>query len=73
METANRMRVGAPGPASSGTERFAEVDWLKAVGILVVILIHTVRSPWEIGAAPVELWLGHVTRFAVPAFRCMAA
>ncbi|MEE3330170.1 MAG: acyltransferase [Myxococcota bacterium] len=68
MDTASRMRVGAPEPASSRTERFAEVDWLKAVGILVVILIHTVRSPWEIGAAPVEFWLGRITRFAVPGF-----
>ena len=52
----------------SQPRRFAEVDWLKAIGILVVILIHTVRSPWEVGASAPELWIGRITRFAVPCF-----
>jgi len=48
--------------------RFAEVDCIKACGILIVVLIHTARSPFEPNASPVELWLGQVTRFAVPGF-----
>jgi len=54
--------------APSNAQRFDEVDAIKALGILVVVAIHTVRSPWEVGASDVELWLGHVTRFAVPSF-----
>ena len=48
--------------------RFAEVDLLKAVGALAVLLIHTVRSPFEAAASPPELWIGQLTRFAVPGF-----
>jgi surface polysaccharide O-acyltransferase-like enzyme len=33
-----------------------------------VVLIHSVRSPFTPGASEVELWIGRVTRFAVPAF-----
>jgi len=53
-------------PARSA--RFAEVDLLKAVGILVVVFIHTIRSGWERDASGIELWLGEMTRFAVPGF-----
>ena len=48
--------------------RFAEVDLIKAVGALAVLLIHTVRSPFEAAAVPPELWVGQLTRFAVPGF-----
>ena len=65
LDTANGQ---AGSPTDSTTRQFAEVDWLKAVGILVVVLIHTVRSPWEFGASPTELWIGRITRFAVPGF-----
>jgi fucose 4-O-acetylase-like acetyltransferase len=50
------------------SQRFHEVDLLKAVGILTVVLIHSLRSPWEPSISPLELWLGNVTRFAVPGF-----
>jgi peptidoglycan/LPS O-acetylase OafA/YrhL len=49
-------------------DRFAEVDLVKAVGILTVVLIHAVRSPFEPGPSGVELWIGQWTRFAVPGF-----
>jgi len=48
--------------------RFAEVDALKAIAIVTVVLIHSIRSPFDPGVAPGEIWLGHLTRFAVPAF-----
>lgn len=49
-------------------ERFVEVDALKAVGIVTVILIHGVRPPWDPSLSDLEVWIGHLTRFAVPAF-----
>jgi surface polysaccharide O-acyltransferase-like enzyme len=48
--------------------RFAEIDALKSIGILTVVLIHSVRSPFDPGISTFEIWLGHLTRFAVPAF-----
>lgn len=48
--------------------RFAEIDALKSVGILTVVLIHSVRAPFDPGISTLEIWLGHLTRFAVPAF-----
>lgn len=48
--------------------RFAEVDALKAIGIVTVVLIHSIRSPFDPGVSPGEIWIGHLTRFAVPAF-----
>jgi len=48
--------------------RFAEIDALKSVGILTVVLIHSVRAPFDPGISSFEVWLGHLTRFAVPAF-----
>jgi surface polysaccharide O-acyltransferase-like enzyme len=56
-------RVGEPFPA-----RLPEVDLLKAIGIAVVVLIHSARAPWDPNATPLEVWLGSATRFAVPAF-----
>jgi len=49
-------------------QRFAEIDALKAIGIVTVVLIHSIRSPWDAGVSQLEVWLGHVTRFGVPAF-----
>jgi len=48
--------------------RFAEIDALKSIAILTVVLIHSVRSPFKIGVTEFEVALGHLTRFAVPAF-----
>jgi surface polysaccharide O-acyltransferase-like enzyme len=48
--------------------RHVEIDALKAAGIVTVVLIHAMRSPWEPGVSAAEIWLGHATRFGVPAF-----
>ena len=49
--------------------RFVEIDVLKVAGIATVILIHSVRSPlFDPLISPFEDWVGHVTRFGVPAF-----
>lgn len=48
--------------------RFAEIDALKAAGILTVILIHGLRPSWDPTISAIEAWLGDVTRFAVPGF-----
>jgi surface polysaccharide O-acyltransferase-like enzyme len=50
------------------SQRFAEIDALKSVGILTVVLIHSVRAPFDPTVSGIEIWLGHLTRFAVPAF-----
>lgn len=50
------------------TRRFLEIDVLKALGIVTVVLIHGVRPPWDPALSAVEIWLGHLTRFGVPAF-----
>lgn len=52
----------------SAPRRYAEVDLLKAAGIVTVVFIHSIRSPWDPGVSAAEVWLGHVTRFGVPAF-----
>lgn len=49
-------------------QRFAEIDALKAIGIVTVVLIHSLRPPWDPAVSELEIWLGHVTRFGVPAF-----
>ena len=49
-------------------QRFPEIDVLKSVAILTVILIHSLRAPWDPRISAPELWLGIVTRFAVPGF-----
>jgi fucose 4-O-acetylase-like acetyltransferase len=49
-------------------ERLAEVDWIKAVGILVVPGIHALRAAWRPDASPAEQWLLYITGFAVPGF-----
>jgi surface polysaccharide O-acyltransferase-like enzyme len=50
------------------TRRYVEIDVLKLVAIVTVVLIHGVRPPWDPALSPTEVWLGHLTRFAVPAF-----
>ena len=59
------MSVGLPVQA---TERFVEIDALKTAGIATVVLIHCVRTPWDPLISPLEIWLGHLTRFGVPTF-----
>lgn len=48
--------------------RFVEIDALKVAGIATVILIHCVRPQWDPSISPFEFWIGHWTRFGVPAF-----
>jgi surface polysaccharide O-acyltransferase-like enzyme len=55
-------------PAVDARRRFSEIDVLKAVGILTVVLIHSLRNPWDPRISSAELWLQVVTRFAVPGF-----
>ncbi len=50
------------------TRRYVEIDAWKVAGIVTVVLIHGLRPPWHAALGPVEIWLGHITRFAVPAF-----
>ena len=61
------QRVSAA-DTGAGSGRFAEVDALKGVGILLVVLIHSLRPSWDPGISGAELWLGSITRFAVPGF-----
>jgi peptidoglycan/LPS O-acetylase OafA/YrhL len=53
---------------SEPARRFPEIDAIKAAGIVTIVLIHALRSPWEPGVSELERWLGHVTRFGVPGF-----
>jgi surface polysaccharide O-acyltransferase-like enzyme len=48
--------------------RFAEIDALKSIGIVTVVFIHSIRAPFDPMIPPLEIWLGHLTRFGVPAF-----
>jgi surface polysaccharide O-acyltransferase-like enzyme len=48
--------------------RFAEIDALKAIGIVAVVLIHSMRWPFDPAISTGEVWLGNLTRFAVPTF-----
>jgi fucose 4-O-acetylase-like acetyltransferase len=50
-----------------GPRRF-EVDLAKAVGIVAVVLIHSVRPFFSPAASRGELWLTSSLQFAVPAF-----
>ncbi len=60
-------RSGTTSPPRS-PPRFVEIDYIKAVGILTVLLIHSLRAPWDPRVSSTELLLGIVTRFAVPGF-----
>lgn len=53
---------------SDGRRRHAEIDVLKVAGIATIVLIHALRAPWDPAVAPLEVWIGHATRFGVPAF-----
>ncbi len=55
-------------PRSEPQTRFHEVDVWKAVAILAVILIHSLRPFFDPNMGAFESWLGVVLRFAVPAF-----
>jgi len=48
--------------------RFAAIDALKAAGIVCVVFVHALPAPWQPSASPLAIWLGHLTRFGVPAF-----
>jgi surface polysaccharide O-acyltransferase-like enzyme len=48
--------------------RFAEIDALKSIGIVTVVFIHSIRAPFDPTIPDLEIWLGHLTRFGVPAF-----
>jgi len=48
--------------------RFAEIDALKSIGIVTVVFIHSIRAPFDPTISSIEIWLGHLTRFGVPAF-----
>jgi len=48
--------------------RYGEVDVLKAIGIVAVVLIHSMRVRWDPGAADFEFTLKVALRFGVPAF-----
>jgi surface polysaccharide O-acyltransferase-like enzyme len=48
--------------------RLLEVDLIKGVGIVVVVLIHSLRSFFDPGATAFESWLNEQLRFAVPGF-----
>ncbi len=65
-----RHNIFSRGFAAVGVadRRFAEVDYVKAVGITLVPLIHTLRPSWDDGISGAELFLGHILKFAVPGF-----
>ncbi len=50
------------------TERYAEIDWIKVVGIFAVLVIHCLRAPWNASASEAEQFLNQQLRFAVPGF-----
>jgi surface polysaccharide O-acyltransferase-like enzyme len=58
----------AEGVAPDVRARYAEVDWIKAVGIVTVVVIHCLRPPWSPHASGVERLLADQLRFAVPGF-----
>lgn len=50
------------------SNRKLEVDLLKAMGILAVVVIHSLRDFWNPDFTASELWIGQLMRFGVPAF-----
>jgi peptidoglycan/LPS O-acetylase OafA/YrhL len=54
--------VGASG------HRYPEIDVLKALCVLGVVLQHSLRVGWDPGITATEIWLWNMTRFAVPGF-----
>jgi fucose 4-O-acetylase-like acetyltransferase len=55
-------------PPADPPRRLAEVDAVKAIGILTVVWIHTLGPIWSPEATSHTIWWTHVTRFAVPGF-----
>ncbi len=49
-------------------ERVPEIDALKSVAIVTVVLIHSLRAAWDPGFTYLERLLSETARFAVPAF-----
>jgi peptidoglycan/LPS O-acetylase OafA/YrhL len=45
-----------------------DIDLVKAVGIVAVVLIHSMRPFFSAESSRAELWLGSATQFAVPGF-----
>ena len=55
---------------SERRDRRIEIDALKTAGILTIVLIHSMRTYWDPSISTLEVWIGHATRFGVPAFLC---
>lgn len=55
---------------NAASQRRVEIDALKAAGIVTIVLIHAIRTPWDPEVSTLEIWIGHATRFGVPAFLC---
>lgn len=49
------------------SKRWIEIDGLKAIGIVTVVLIHSIQYQL-LSETPLEKFLGTLTRFAVPSF-----
>jgi peptidoglycan/LPS O-acetylase OafA/YrhL len=52
------------------SRRRFDVDLVKAVGIVAVVGIHSLRPFFDPASSRVELWLGSLLVFAVPGFLC---
>jgi fucose 4-O-acetylase-like acetyltransferase len=65
-----RFRLREPEGSRIGymSPRRFEVDLVKAVGIVAVVLIHSVRPFFDPGVSAAELWLLSALQFAVPGF-----
>jgi peptidoglycan/LPS O-acetylase OafA/YrhL len=48
--------------------RHPEIDWIKAIGIVTVVLIHSLPSAFSGQISDMDLWIGEATKFAVPGF-----
>mmetsp|Transcript_139520 Transcript_139520/g.347940 ORF Transcript_139520/g.347940 Transcript_139520/m.347940 type:complete len:360 (-) Transcript_139520:534-1613(-) len=57
----------AAGKASTGL-RNPEIDWIKAIGIVTVVLIHSLPTTLTGQISDMDGWIGRMTRFAVPGF-----
>jgi peptidoglycan/LPS O-acetylase OafA/YrhL len=59
----------SPHKARQSDGRSPEVDWIKAIGILTVVLIHALPNIYTGDQISlVDEWIGQVTHFAVPGF-----
>mmetsp|Transcript_62530 Transcript_62530/g.179365 ORF Transcript_62530/g.179365 Transcript_62530/m.179365 type:complete len:387 (-) Transcript_62530:125-1285(-) len=49
--------------------RRPEVDWIKAVAIVMVVMIHSLPDTFTSSEiSHMDVWIGQITRFAVPSF-----